>query len=820
MACCNPALEVILVDVQKFISLPVSEVAALVRQAGPLVCAFPINGTRRWFLLEYPPETWQSDDFLSAYLNASFERQLELFRLFIDHGVDTLMMPLFGPDLLERGEGYLYMAASGLRQLAEDPLFLDFYHKNNVRVRFYGDHRRFLKNTPYAELSDLFDNVARLTSGNTGSRLLFGVFGHDPAETVAELGVRYYNQYQRLPDKHALVEMYYGEYIPPVSIFIGFDRFSSFDMPLVATGNEDLYFTVAPSSYLDENQLRMILFDHLFTRRVKEPDYEKLTPEAMEWMRNFYHTNRSAIQGTGFVRDGFWYPAPQVRLPGYDHLPLAGVEPDLQHEVKRLLTEWSPGCGVMRTAYDTAWVARLDDMAPDLSNAALDWICENQLPDGSWGAPELFYYHDRVISTLAAMNALNGRGRRSGDQKQIEMGLQALERFASGGTTGMISDPDRATVGFEMIVPTLVAEAERLGIVQRQGDRILGRLQKLRAAKMARLNGFKISRHLTIAYSTEMAGPDFQHMIDLENIQEANGSIAYNPSSTAYYAMNVMPGDPAAIQYLRGITTPCGGLPMAAPFDVYERAWVLWNLMLTGPLDEETRRLCEPHLQALARSWQAGRGIGFGDGYSVLDGDDTSLVYAVLTAFGYAVDADALYHYEEPGHFRCFELETNPSISANVHMLEAFRQAGLEGDHPTVQKILHFIRSHQIEGRYWMDKWHASPYYTTAHVAISARQYDRQLAKTAIDWIVDTRRADGSWGYYLSTAEETAYALQALCLWERSGGAVPREVIRQGADWLLDHFDPPYPPLWIAKTLFYSEWVIRAEIISALLLAR
>jgi halimadienyl-diphosphate synthase len=118
----------------------------------------------------------------------------------------------------------------------------------------------------------------------------------------------------------------------------------------------------------------------------------------------------------------------------------------------------------------------------------------------------LFYYHDRVISTLAAMNALNGRGRRSGDHKQIEKGLQALERFANGETTGMITDPDRATVGFEMIVPTLVAEAERLGIIQRQGDRILGRLQKLRAAKMARLNGFKISRHLTIAYSTEWPG--------------------------------------------------------------------------------------------------------------------------------------------------------------------------------------------------------------------------------------------------------------------------------------------------------------------------
>ncbi len=58
---------------------------------------------------------------------------------------------------------------------------------------------------------------------------------------------------------------------------------------------------------------------------------------------------------------------------------------ELRNEVKRLLTEYEPG-RVMKTAYDTAWVARLGDVAHDISNAALRWICENQLPDGSWGA--------------------------------------------------------------------------------------------------------------------------------------------------------------------------------------------------------------------------------------------------------------------------------------------------------------------------------------------------------------------------------------------------------------------------------------------------
>ena len=148
---------------EKFINLPVEEVFTLVRESGPVVCVFPINGTRRWFLLEYPPETWEEDDFLAAYLQESIKRQSSLFDLFFCHGIDTLMMPLFGPDLLQRGEGYLQMAITALKQCAVNPAFLAFYRANGVRVRFYGDYRRYLIDTPGEELIELFDQVTRDT---------------------------------------------------------------------------------------------------------------------------------------------------------------------------------------------------------------------------------------------------------------------------------------------------------------------------------------------------------------------------------------------------------------------------------------------------------------------------------------------------------------------------------------------------------------------------------------------------------------------------------------------------------------------------------
>ena len=79
------------------------------------------------------------------------------------------------------------------------------------------------------------------------------------------------------------------------------------------------------------------------------------------------------------------------------------------------------------------------------------------------------YYHDRVICTLAAMIALSYRGRREHDKVQIEKGKLALERIVGGATQGLQSDPNGATVGFEMIAPTLAAEAEKLGIIKQAG---------------------------------------------------------------------------------------------------------------------------------------------------------------------------------------------------------------------------------------------------------------------------------------------------------------------------------------------------------------
>lgn len=491
---------------------------------------------------------------------------------------------------------------------------------------------------------------------------------------------------------------------------------------------------------------------------------------------------------------------------------------DLNGQVLQLLHEIGPG-QMTNTAYDTAWIARLGEIDRFTSFQALDWLSRNQLPDGSWGAPEFLYYHDRVICTLAAINALYKHGKRSSDRAKIEKGVLALEKLIDGAARGLQSDPGGPTVGFEMIMPTLLAEAQSLGVIGSREDHILGRLANQRKKKLAMLQGKMINRQVTMAHSAEMAGADAIRLLDIENLQERNGSIANNPAATAYFAIHVLPGNREAMDYLHRVIKD-DGAPYFLPLDVYEPAWVLWNLTLADLSDNAVRMAIKPHLDYLAAAWKQGEGVGISMDYTLKDGDDTGITYALLSRFGYPVDLDAVLSYEEKDHFRCFTYEVNSSVSVNIHMLGALRQAGMEITHPSVQKIVRYLKNAQINNAFWYDKWHASPYYVTSHAIITCSGYADELVQTATDWVLETQLKNGAWGFFpgMPTAEETAYCLQALALWQRGGHAVPSDALKHGKAWLLDHMDEKYPPLWPGKCLYCPNLAVRSAILSALLL--
>lgn len=303
-------------DAETFYNLPLTEVAQRVRETGTKVCVFPVKGTRRWFMLEYP--STPQEDYAAAYLNAIFTRHIALYKLIFDHGLETLLTPSFDMPLMERGETYMRLAAEGLAALATHPLFLDFYDAYGVCVRFYGEYRQYLTATPYAYLLELFDTLTDRTKKHSRHRLFFGLFVHDATETIANLAVQYYREHGSMPDKQTLIEAYYSEAVTPVDIFIGFSKLRVFDMPLLMESKTDLYFTVSPSLYLNQRQLRAILYDHIYARRASsQQDYSALPVTEQALIKSFYNANMESTLGIGTWDQQwqFWYPLPQIHMP-------------------------------------------------------------------------------------------------------------------------------------------------------------------------------------------------------------------------------------------------------------------------------------------------------------------------------------------------------------------------------------------------------------------------------------------------------------------------------------------------------------------------
>jgi adenosine tuberculosinyltransferase len=291
-------------DFDTFQSLNRVNVAEEVRRANATVCVFPINGTRRWFLLEHPDAT-EAD-----YIELNSRRHVELYQLLFEHGINTLLAPIFEPVMRKRGEAYRQqIIAKGLAAVATHPTFTSFYRDFQVRVRFYGDYQKIFPETECADVCGYFDQVMANTQAHDQHRLFYGVSTRRALEDVVDMAVRVHGERGQVPDRKMLIEMYYGEPISPVSLFITSGKFNVFGVPLLETDDTSLYFTVAPSPYLTERQLRAILYDHLYCRRISaKSSYSDLVSDEFGVMRAFYQTYRETTLGTGVLRNGTWYP--------------------------------------------------------------------------------------------------------------------------------------------------------------------------------------------------------------------------------------------------------------------------------------------------------------------------------------------------------------------------------------------------------------------------------------------------------------------------------------------------------------------------------
>lgn len=488
-------------------------------------------------------------------------------------------------------------------------------------------------------------------------------------------------------------------------------------------------------------------------------------------------------------------------MSGADHLRAA---------VDELLEGGSAGTTpVQATAYDTSWLAAVEQL--DGASEALLRLTERQRPDGSWGAA-VGHGHDRVLTTISVLLMVADRGPQ--ERRRLEAGQGYLWRHV-----GALSKDPHHTVGFEMLLPTLVDTARRRGLDLPYGALDRYRVERERKLELLPADGL-LSTPSTALFSLEAFADDMDTEAAADQLLP-DGSMATSPSATAFLLGQFEDWRerlPTSAGYLRGLLSETAdGLPAISPCDVFMRAWLLTNLH-HGALLEYGDPSVQAHLDCLYRSLGPD-GVGWSS-TGLRDSDDTAVTLMVLSRAGYEVDGRCLLTYEREKHFAVFEYERNPSVSGNLHILEALETLPEEHRERVGQKLVNYLRKSRNPGGYWVDKWHASAYAATSSAVMSLPPYLPEETAESVRWMLATQHPTGGWGQYGPTDEETALTLLALLTYARTVEGLPREPLRRAAAYLMcrdrGYQQSSYPELWVSKTLYAPRLVIRSAIVSAL----
>lgn len=504
------------------------------------------------------------------------------------------------------------------------------------------------------------------------------------------------------------------------------------------------------------------------------------------------------------------------------------------------------------SVYETG---RLVTLAPWLLGHAerVGYLLAEQREDGGWGGGPEGY---RLVPTLSATEALLAELRSgvaagadsSSLTRAVVGGLGWLSRWLGDPgdrALGSVADaagtlPDMPAI--ELIVPALVALInERLRELRETGpagaDLPVTRLglpsgmsdTKITMIRAALESGVAVPEKLL--HALEVAGDAAGSAPAVH--PTAAGTVGASPAAAAAWLRGRAAADDPfhpVRRHLEAVARRYGGpVPVGLPITLFERSWVLSWLARAGVPFE-----VPPEMIVDLRTAIGPVGTSTGAGLPP-DADTTSVVLYALALLGAPLEPESLLAYEADTCFHTWPGEEGFSTSVNAHVLDAFGQyvARYPEAGPryakSINKLTHLLLEHQKPDGSWSDRWHASPYYATASCVLALEEFgspDSPAAvRRAVGWVLDTQRADGSWGLWSGTREETAYALQILL---KTGSMIgpepdPRcvEAAARGYLFLVGSADQVEdPPLWHDKDLYLPVAVVRAAVLASCHLAQ
>nr|QXT24222.1 ladba-7,13E-dienyl diphosphate synthase [Isodon lophanthoides var. gerardianus] len=419
---------------------------------------------------------------------------------------------------------------------------------------------------------------------------------------------------------------------------------------------------------------------------------------------------------------------------------------DLISCIKTLLNTIGDG-RISVSPYSTSWIALIKNIdGRDIPQfpSSLDWIVQHQLPDGSWGDAHFFCVYDRLVNTLACVIALHTWNVHA---DKIKKGVSYLKeniwKLENASDVHMTS-------GFEVIFPTLLGKARKLGIDDLPCDDIpvLAKIYAARDHKMKKIPREVMHEVMTtLLYSLE--GFEDLDWARLLKLQSPNGSFLTSPSSTAYAFMQT--NDHNCLKFITFVVQRFnGGAPDNYPIDNFARLWAVDRLQRLG-ISRFFESEIKDFLTYVYRDWNA-NGIYSAQDINFSDLDDTSMAFRLLRLHGYDVDPNVLRIFKEGDIFCCHSGEVTRSTSPTYALYRA-SQVRFPGEE-ILEEAYNFSRNFLqdwLASDRLLDKWIVSkdfpneikvglevPWYATLPRVEAAYYLQQHYGGSSDAWIAKT----------------------------------------------------------------------------------
>ncbi|EPS59783.1 copalyl diphosphate synthase, partial [Genlisea aurea] len=212
---------------------------------------------------------------------------------------------------------------------------------------------------------------------------------------------------------------------------------------------------------------------------------------------------------------------------------------------------------------------------------------------------------------------------------------------------------EHMTCGFEVVFPSLLQRAEKMGIDGiPYDDPVVRQIQAAREEKLKRIPIEMMHRGPnSLLFSLEGLQENDLNWDRLLKLQSADGSFLTSPSSTAYAFMKTK--DEKCYRFIANTLRSCnGGAPHTYPVDVFGRLWAVDRLQRLG-----ISRFFESEISELLRHiytcW-SNKGVFSGRDSEFVDIDDTSMGFRLLRQHGYDVDPVVFMNFKNGNKFSCY----------------------------------------------------------------------------------------------------------------------------------------------------------------------